>query len=252
MTQIIAHRGARNLWAENSLQGFRNVVALGVGAVEFDLHLGAGGEILVIHDATLDRTTTGTGPVRALTEDSRHALRLIGPDGEIDEGVPTLSEVLDILAPVPGLRLFPEIKADENGVYDPALVIGTIEMLRAYGLAPRTVLHSFDTGVLRMIRAAAPEFARKVSVNRDWAERQGGIRAFCGGLGDLVGMVAVHHELLEAELEAVSSLFPLQKIGVWTLNDPDLIARWLRRGVGFITTDDPRMAKDIMAQEMAL
>lgn len=252
MTQIIAHRGARNLWAENSLSGFRNVVELGVGAVEFDLHLGAGGEVLVIHDATLDRTTTGTGPVRVLTDATRHDLRLIGPDGEIAEGVPTLTEVLDILAPVPGLRLFPEIKANENGFYDPALIAATVQTLRAYGLASRTVLHSFDADVLRTIRDTAPEFARKISVNRDWIDRQGGVAAFFEGLGDLAGLVAVHHALFETDFDLITSLFPLEQMGVWTLNDPDLIARWLRRGVGFLTTDDPRLAHRIMAQEMAI
>lgn len=252
MTKIIAHRGARNLWAENSLQGFHNVLALGVEAVEFDLHLGVGGAVLVIHDAKLDRTTTGTGPVRALTDESRHGVRLIGPDGEIDEGVPLLSEVLDILAPVAGLRLYPEIKADENGFYDPALVTTAVEMLRAYGLGPRTVLHSFDTGVLHMIRDIAPDFARMVSVNVDWVQRQGGVQAFFDRISDLVGVVAVHHEMLETEFDHITALRPLEQLGVWTLNDPDQIARWLRLGIGYLTTDDPRLALEIMAQEMAL
>lgn len=251
MTKIIAHRGARNLWAENSLQGFRNVLALGVGAVEFDLHLGAGGEVLVIHDATLDRTTTGTGPVRALTDNSRHAVRLIGPGGEIDEGVPLLSEVLDILAPVAGLQIYPEIKADENGYYDPTLVAATVGMLRAYELESRTVLHSFDTGVLRLIRDTAPEFARMVSVNEDWINRQGGVQTFIAGLGDLIGVMAVHHDLLAREFDSITARLPLQRLGVWTLNDPDQITRWLRRGVGYLTTDDPRLAQEIMAREMA-
>lgn len=251
MTKIIAHRGARSLWAENSLQGFRNVLALGVGAVEFDLHLGVRGEVLVIHDATLDRTTTGTGPVRALTDNSRNDVRLIGPDGEIDEGVPLLSEVLDILAPNAGLRIYPEIKADENGCYDPALVAATIGMLRAYGLESRTILHSFDTGVLRLIRDTAPEFARMVSVNEDWIDRQGGVQQFIAGLGDLIGVMAVHHDLLEREFDSITARLPLQRLGVWTLNDPDQITRWLRRGVGYLTTDDPRLAHEIMAREVA-
>ena len=67
MTLITGHRGARNLWPENSLQGFRNVLELGVDAVEFDVHVTDAGELLVIHDATLERTTDGHGAVRALT-----------------------------------------------------------------------------------------------------------------------------------------------------------------------------------------
>ncbi|MBM7331934.1 hypothetical protein JS562_55530 [Agrobacterium sp. S2] len=76
MKKIMAHRGARNLWAENSLTGFRNVLALEIDSVEFDLHLSDAGQILVIHDASLDRTTTGSGNVRALDDAGRRAVRL--------------------------------------------------------------------------------------------------------------------------------------------------------------------------------
>jgi glycerophosphoryl diester phosphodiesterase len=65
--KLIAHRGARNLWAENSLEGFRRTADLPVDAVELDLHLSRDGEVVVIHDPLLDRTTTGEGPVAALS-----------------------------------------------------------------------------------------------------------------------------------------------------------------------------------------
>ena len=62
MTLITGHRGARNLWPENSLTGFRNAITLGVDAIEFDVHLTRSGELVVIHDATLERTAEGAGP----------------------------------------------------------------------------------------------------------------------------------------------------------------------------------------------
>ncbi len=248
MTTIMAHRGARNLWAENSLQGFRNVLELGVEAVEFDRHLGAGGEVLVIHDATLERTTTGSGPVRLLNETTRHDLRLIDPQGEVDEGVPLLSEVLEILAPVPGLRLLPEFKGDENGHYDPALIPAAVDIFRAYGLESRTTLHSFEADVLFAIAQTAPEFDRMISVNQDWADRQGGIEAFLTRYRDLVSCFGVHHDLFAAEFERITAMVPLERLGVWTLNDPDLIAHWLDRGPGYLTTDNPRLAQSIQTQ----
>lgn len=247
----MAHRGARNLWAENSLTGFRNAVKLNVEAVEFDLHLGTDGEILVIHDATLDRTTTGTGPVRALTKDSRHDVQLIGPDGAIDEGVPLLSEVLDILAPIPGLRLYPEFKADENGFYDPELLTATIEMLSEYGLETRTTLHSFDIETVKTLARIAPEFERMISVNAYCMERHGGVADFIAQVGDLVSTVAVEHELLAAEFDQITDLFPFERISVWTVNTPELIEYWLARGPRFLTSDDPRLALSIQAAQVA-
>jgi len=58
-TLIAAHRGGAGLWPENSLLAFRSAIALGVDFLEFDLHLTADGEVIVLHDPTLDRTTTG-------------------------------------------------------------------------------------------------------------------------------------------------------------------------------------------------
>ncbi|QCO54564.1 glycerophosphodiester phosphodiesterase [Pseudorhodobacter turbinis] len=249
MTKIIAHRGARNLWAENSLEGFRNAVALGVGAVEFDLHLGADGAVLVIHDATLDRTTTANGPVRYLTKTSRHNLCLIGPDGEIDEGVPILSEVLEIIAPCAGLRIMPEFKADETGFYDPVLIETTVDILRDYGLAPRTTLHSFDIQVLHLLARIAPEFDRMISVNANWAARHGGIEAVIGQVRDLVSIIAIEQELFEAEFDRITALFPLERLSVWTVNDPGSIAHWLARGPGYLTSDDPQLALSIQLAE---
>lgn len=250
MTTIIAHRGARNLWAENSLQGFRNVLDVGGRAVEFDLHLGADGAILVIHDATLDRTTTAKGPVRHLTKTSRHDLCLIGPDGEIDEGVPLLSEVLEILAPVPGLRLLPEFKADETGFYDPALIEVTVDILRDYGLEARTTLHSFDIEVLRLLARVAPEFERMISVNADWAARQGGIVYVIEQVRDLVSVIAIEQDLLEAEFTRITALWPLERISVWTVNEPESIANWLARGPGYLTSDDPQLALAIQTTQV--
>jgi len=57
ITNIVGHRGARNLWPENSITGFRNVFDLAIEVVEFDVHLSDAGELLVIHDPTLERTT---------------------------------------------------------------------------------------------------------------------------------------------------------------------------------------------------
>ena len=65
MTAIIGHRGARDIWPENSLTGFRGAAELGCDAIEFDVHLTDAGELVVIHDPTLERTTEGRGELRA-------------------------------------------------------------------------------------------------------------------------------------------------------------------------------------------
>src|SRR5436305_13604052 len=63
MTDIVSHRGGSLLWPENSRIAFENTARLPVAAVEFDIHPYSDGKLVVMHDAALDRTTTGTGPV---------------------------------------------------------------------------------------------------------------------------------------------------------------------------------------------
>ncbi|PYN86559.1 MAG: hypothetical protein DMD87_19245 [Candidatus Rokuibacteriota bacterium] len=82
-TLVAAHRGGAGLWPENSLLAFRQALALGVDALEFDLHMTADGEIVVLHDPTLDRTSTGTGPVRDLKLADLAGVRLKTRDGAV-------------------------------------------------------------------------------------------------------------------------------------------------------------------------
>ena len=145
MTAINGHRGARNLWPENSLPGFRNALQLGCDAIEFDVHLTDAGELVVIHDPLLDRTTDGTGPVRALTPETRRRTLL----KDSDTVVPTLGEVLEVLAPVHGLGLHVEIKLDEAGLPYPGIAARVADALISHGLERRAHLTSFDAGILR-------------------------------------------------------------------------------------------------------
>src|SRR5882672_10189082 len=94
-TLLAAHRGGALLWPENSLLAFRNAVALGADFIEFDVHLSREGEVMVIHDPTLDRTTNGQGAVRDRTVAELKALRLKDRAGVVTgETVPTLDEVI--------------------------------------------------------------------------------------------------------------------------------------------------------------
>ena len=96
-TRYVAHRGGAAQWPENSLTAFRNAIALGARVLELDVHQTADGVVAVIHDPTLDRTTSGHGPVARATAADLARVRLRGRDGVFtDDHVPTLDEVLAI------------------------------------------------------------------------------------------------------------------------------------------------------------
>lgn len=245
MTQIIGHRGARNLWPENSLAGFRNVLALDVDAVELDVHLTESGELVVIHDATLDRTAEGTGPVRLLTPEARTRTRLKNST----ETIPTLADVLEILAPS-GKGLHIELKASDAGEPYPGIVEMVTAEIDRFAIVDRCYITSFDTLVLRACREHAPQIPRLVSVNAHWAEKQGGLRSFLSRVDDLVDVIAINHQLLDDQWELVSAALPMHRLCVWTLNEADLIRKWLDRGVGHLTSDSPDLALQLRAETL--
>ncbi|MBX6374900.1 MAG: glycerophosphodiester phosphodiesterase, partial [Acetobacteraceae bacterium] len=81
--QIASHRGGAFLWPENSMTAFRETARLPVDQVECDVHLSADGEVVIMHDATLDRTTDARGPVVARSAaELRTAVRVKGTGGE--------------------------------------------------------------------------------------------------------------------------------------------------------------------------
>ncbi|MDG1872110.1 MAG: glycerophosphodiester phosphodiesterase family protein [Flavobacterium sp.] len=88
----IGHRGAKGYEPENTLIGFEKALALGVDQIELDVHLSADGEIMVIHDKTIDRTTNGSGCVNSLTCTELQQFRI-----RKQHYIPTLTEVLDLI-----------------------------------------------------------------------------------------------------------------------------------------------------------
>lgn len=247
MTYIIGHRGARDLWAENSLTGFRRAVRLGCTAIEFDVHLTDAGELVVIHDPTLNRTTEGDGEVRNLSPQARAATRL----KNCAETIPTLDDVLGVLAPVPDLQLHVEIKLDAQGIGYPGIARRVAERLWAHGLGKRAHLTSFDFDVLRECKAEAPEIARLVSVDPVWLSRHEDLSAFVDKAASLVEIIALRHDLLAEKFEEMLTLWPLERLCAWTINEPQDIQTWLSRRIGYLTTDRPDLALELNEQVMA-
>lgn len=136
--QIYAHRGSSGTQPENTLRAFRQAVADGADGVEFDVRASRDGVPVVIHDRDVSRTTDGSGLVDRM--DLAEIRRLDAGDGE---RVPTLAEVLDLVAG--RLRLYVEIK-------QPGIEQGVLDVLAARPDAD-WLIGSFDPGVLRAARA---------------------------------------------------------------------------------------------------
>ena len=228
--QVAAHRGGAGLWPENSLTAFRGALALGVDLLELDVHLTKDGEAVVIHDPTLDRTTTGRGAVRDHTAAELAAV-----------GVPRLREVFELLAgSLAGLLL--EVKVGLQGARYPGIEEKVLGLLGEAGVIDRTTIMAFEWDTLERLRALSPTVRLTGLLSRRGAERPGGVRAAAERLQALgANDLGIERTLLSAEAIAAARATGLT-IGVWTVNEPDELQAALASGVDYVTTDRPDLA----------
>lgn len=153
---VFAHRGASGNFPENTLSSFREAARLPIYGVEFDVHMTADGELVVIHDESIDRTSNGHGYVKDMTLDE---LKLydygswFAPEFA-GETIPTLDEVLDIFAQTEH-KLNIELKSDifpYEGMVEKVLAIISDRQIES-----RVILSSFDHGAIQMAKQLAPQ-----------------------------------------------------------------------------------------------
>lgn len=165
--RLFGHRGAMHEAPDSTLAGFRHAISLGLEAVEFDVQLTADGELVVFHDATLDRTTNASGPLsaKALAELRQLDARAQFTDWPEPCTVPTLAEVLDVVGGMTELLI--EIKRDTPARLQ-TVVPATIALLRQRELLDRVRLSSFDPIALEIAHSIAPDL--NLVINGVWRE----------------------------------------------------------------------------------
>lgn len=227
--RIIAHRGGGALAPENTLAGLRLAARLGCGGVEFDVMLATDGVPVLIHDETLDRTTTGRGRVAAL--DSATLVRLDAGSRHhpafAGEPVPTLEEALRFCAAL-GLWANVEIKPAAGQEAETGRVVAR----HAAAATGKLLLSSFSSVALRAAADEAGRLPRALLVDAipaDWRERMMEADA-----------CALHSAANALEADAVRAVrvagFPL---ACYTVNRHDEAERLFAMGVSAVFTDRP-------------
>ncbi|WP_199424181.1 glycerophosphodiester phosphodiesterase [Actinotalea solisilvae] len=252
MTRLVAHRGASALEPEHSRAAYERALADGADGLECDVRLTADGVAVCWHDATLDRTSDGRGPVHEATLAQVRALALRGPGGDA-RGALTLRELLG-LALGAGRPLTVAIELKHPAPYGWAAEDAVLAELDALGWDPasgalgdlRISLMSFHPGALahlaRRVPAAHlmvllddapgadPDLGSAADVAEAWRLADAGI---VGGVGPGLGVVRRRPERVAAWLAAG------RLVRVWTVNAAGDAAACLALGVPELTTDDP-------------
>lgn len=231
---LFGHRGAKGEAPENTVAGFTYARTLGITAFELDVRLSADDHLVVMHDATVDRTTNGSGPISAAA-----AAELAGLDARAEHpgwpsriGVPKLAEVFAAVRDAAQWEV--EIKTDAPPRLERICALLS-PMINRFSLQERVTVSSFDPIALELIANIAPDLPRcfigayDTPDDIETARRLGCTRA---AVPLRTGSAAIVQAAHAAGLEVTG----------WPGNTADGVRTLLGWGVDNITTDYPTMA----------
>lgn len=229
---IIAHRGNSSIAPQNTMAAFEAAWRAGADFIELDIQVTADGDAAVIHNATLDETTSGSGPVA-----DRPAAEIAALDAGswfspvyAGERVPLLSDVLEFLRTHDGIGLVLEIKDD----WPAGPLERVLDAVAAPFLDGRLVVESFSVATMTAVRDLAPQLRRDLLVDRT----DTGLLDLCAdvdvsGVGPDGRLLLTQPDLLGRLHDAGLTVTP------WTLNEPAQWAIAVEAGVDGIVTDRP-------------
>lgn len=253
--RIIAHRGGMGLGPENTIETFKRSLAAGADTLEMDIRMTKDGRLVVIHDASVDRTTDGTGAVRDLNLaeikklDAGNRRPQAGPDFRVPDrriGVPTVEEVLEAF---PKTFLVMEIK-DESPETGDLLC----RLLARYRKTNSVIVASMHAKVLSEFRQVCPGVATSAgpdSVLVFYLLNKVGLTSFFSA--DMAAFqvpIASRGRRIATPGLVMAAHRRNLKVEVWTVNDPDEMQRLLKAGVDGIFTDFPGRLKSVAEKSL--
>src|SRR5919112_418629 len=249
----VAHRGASSLAPENTIEAFRIALEAGAGGLELDVHMTRDGHIVVIHDATVDRTTSGTGAISEMTIDELRgpdAGYNFSPDGGLTRPyrgrgskVPTFEEVL---REFPGVAVNIDIKAGSSGIE--AAVLEVIREAKALGRV--LVVSTSHATVTRFRRISGGHVSTGASrwetgifyllsrLHLEWLARPD---------YDALQVPPVHRGIPLVTPRFIAAAHSRGvRVDAWTINQADDMRRLLDLGVDVIMTDRPGTLAEVL------
>lgn len=230
-TKIFAHRGASGYAPENTLEAFALAMEQGADGIELDVQMTRDGELVVIHDETVDRVSDGTGEVRSYTLEELKKLRVSNHMEQYpDVRIPTLREVLELVKPGT-MEVNIELK---TGIFwYPEIEKKVLELVQEEGMENRVIYSSFNHYSIQKIRELSPEaetaylFGDVILHVEEYAAKTG-IKGLHPAL--------YHVKMAEFLKEYQASGLPVR---VWTVNEEKQMEDLIRQGVDSVITNYP-------------
>ena len=254
---VIAHQGGDGIWPGDTLYAFEKAVEIGADVLEMDAHITKDGQIVLMHDETVDDTTDGTGRIEEMTLEELKRLDA-AYDWSNDGGqthpyrgqgiqVPALDELFQKF---PQMRYVIEIKLTQNPIEAPLC-----GLIREYNMQDKVLIASFHDTAMQNFRKTCPEVATSAS--------RGEVTKFVLlGKIFLSGLVAPKYQSIQPPFDPKESYnIPIVtkrfvreahakniKVEPWTVNDPDMMKQYIDWGVDGIITDRPDLMVEILGR----
>jgi glycerophosphoryl diester phosphodiesterase len=239
---VIAHRGGTNWAPENTLSAFRKAIEAGAYGIELDIHRCKTGQLVVIHDETLNRTTNGIGYIKDTTIDDIKKLSAGSwySSKFANEKVPLLSEVLDLVNGKVEINI--EIK--NAPIAYPGIEDDLIALLSTYKFPDKINIISFDHQVLQKLHKKAPQYKIGLLCSS--------ILADIGDYARITGATAWDPSFDAARPDAVQDAHAHSiQVYVWTVDHPEDWGNMCKAGVDEIITNKPSHLMDYLKQHKA-
>lgn len=239
---IFAHRGASAHAPENTIAAFELALAQQADAIELDVKLSSDGYVVVHHDPTLDRTTSGKGPLKNMTLAELKKLDAGSFFSEKFKGelVPTLEDVFEAV----GKRTFINIELTNYKTPRDELVETVCMLTKKHKMQKSVMFSSFFASNLSKARSYLPDVPRGLlaldGFLGSWA------RSFGFAFGKYQALHPFIKDMTQQEAARVHRLN--RRVHVWTVNDEQDMRRLFGWGVDGIFTDDPQLAVRVRAE----
>jgi glycerophosphoryl diester phosphodiesterase len=234
---VTAHRGASQDAPENTLAAFSRALDAGADLIEFDIHVTASGDVVVIHDEKVDRTTDGSGAVHEMKTEALRELDAGSwfSDAFAGEKVPLLDEVLSLFKK----RAVPliELKAKRKRSIDAGQRVAAL--LARHGMKDEAIVICRESERAREVHAASPETPISYITYTKRGARGAAKLPFVGGVDPYWKSLSLR---LIADLRARAGFF----LTPWTVNRRSDQERLLAMGVETLITDCPGALRDLI------
>lgn len=233
--KVYAHRGFSGRYPENTMLAFQKAAETGCYGIELDVQLSKDGEVVIIHDETLDRTTTGTGYVRDYTLAELKTFNAAKLWSNIAfEAVPTLEEYLRW---VKTTNIVTNIEIKSGVFFYTELEEKTLALVQKYGLDDKIVFSSFNHSSIHLLKKLAPHIPCGALVETIGLGNAG---YYC----DKFGFEFYHPGWKNLPYEDVVNCKQFHiPINVWTVNDMDILQRMIEWDVEGVITNYPNICE---------